>query len=94
MESKWKPSLIVKDVPRKGYVDRNASELSKRPYAIRTFPARGTWIEIILSLLCAQYSTGDVPRKGNVDRNATTSDALVICAKTFPARGTWIEIRN
>ena len=35
------------DVPRKGNVDRNVNVLRAAAEALATFPARGTWIEII-----------------------------------------------
>ena len=35
-----------------------------------TFPARGTWIEILL-IVVPMHDGRDVPRKGNVDRNIT-----------------------
>ena len=35
-----------------------------------TFPARGTWIEILNVKLGFDGYNRDVPRKGNVDRNA------------------------
>ena len=59
---------LRQDVPRKGNVDRNILGASLSSVAQKTFPARGTWIEIMAKLLGA-LSTGDVPRKGNVDRN-------------------------
>ena len=34
------------DVPRKGNVDRNTPIRGIAPHCTRTFPARGTWIEI------------------------------------------------
>ena len=34
------------DVPRKGNVDRNADEMGTVERQLKTFPARGTWIEM------------------------------------------------
>ena len=58
---------------------------------MRTFPARGTWIEI-QSTVIASHRLFDVPRKGNVDRNADEMGTVERQLKTFPARGTWIEM--
>ena len=57
-----------------------------------TFPARGTWIEIVAKTSWKTIIT-DVPRKGNVDRNSSGRPRERYPAVTFPARGTWIEIR-
>ena len=57
------------DVPRKGNVDRNATLMKRVQGADKTFPARGTWIEMIPSGGFRSFSHIDVPRKGNVDRN-------------------------
>ena len=35
------------DVPRKGNVDRNMTDIQNTTSSARTFPARGTWIEIL-----------------------------------------------
>ena len=56
------------DVPRKGNVDRNSIVNGYLEVSIRTFPARGTWIEIKPLKKLAEIGL-DVPRKGNVDRN-------------------------
>ena len=37
------------DVPRKGNVDRNSNVGLYKLFVLRTFPARGTWIEISIS---------------------------------------------
>ena len=39
------------DVPRKGNVDRNDTYNGFVVLTVATFPARGTWIEIIQELL-------------------------------------------
>ena len=80
------------DVPRKGNVDRNAAALLFLPLFLRTFPARGTWIEIPTLSLNLNKGGADVPRKGNVDRNGLTENGDIESLVTFPARGTWIEI--
>ena len=79
------------DVPRKGNVDRNMQVLNCRVPLRLTFPARGTWIEILMSTH-APLSESDVPRKGNVDRNKEVQQDAQTLLKTFPARGTWIEM--
>ena len=38
--------LMYVDVPRKGNVDRNTATNAKDAVVARTFPARGTWIEM------------------------------------------------
>ena len=58
----------MRDVPRKGNVDRNRIWLVFRVWFIPTFPARGTWIEIV-RWVYSPPDVRDVPRKGNVDRN-------------------------
>ena len=37
---------VMADVPRKGNVDRNADEMGTVERQLKTFPARGTWIEM------------------------------------------------
>ena len=61
------------DVPRKGNVDRNAELRQSAAGRSKTFPARGTWIEISVSVSSPGTSI-DVPRKGNVDRNPSPRD--------------------
>ncbi len=58
----------LNDVPRKGNVDRNNCSETKRPGLALTFPARGTWIEMLVSSV-SFFINSDVPRKRNVDRN-------------------------
>ena len=59
--------------------------------ALMTFPARGTWIEM-LHPDHRVNAVVDVPRKGNVDRNVMCDKCGRQTSRTFPARGTWIEI--
>ena len=79
------------DVPRKGNVDRNAATCCPVYPDSKTFPARGTWIEISYCRHKPRRN-GDVPRKGNVDRNYDLTAGDMIRQMTFPARGTWIEM--
>ena len=58
-----------------------------------TFPARGTWIEM-MNLLYMLIRILDVPRKGNVDRNDKRGCGKWQKPVTFPARGTWIEMNR
>ena len=60
-------------------------------HSLPTFPARGTWIEIVSNAHDAGRKY-DVPRKGNVDRNTGLANGTTTINGTFPARGTWIEI--
>ena len=64
---------------------------SKGLTGLATFPARGTWIEILLKG-GDKLAKKDVPRKGNVDRNDVILSQTQREDKTFPARGTWIEM--
>ena len=84
-------ALRSMDVPRKGNVDRNCIHSDVCVPFVRTFPARGTWIEILLSRSSPCLSP-DVPRKGNVDRNLFPARHRRGLSMTFPARGTWIEM--
>ena len=61
----------VGDVPRKGNVDRNYDGRQPELERGETFPARGTWIEMLCAIN-ADFKQADVPRKGNVDRNMAT----------------------
>ena len=55
-------------VPRKGDVDRNYCYCCCRARALRSSPARGTWIEMVWPTL-PSLMPRVVPRKGDVDRN-------------------------
>ena len=59
----------LRDVPRKGNVDRNLAALVGVVGNTATFPARGTWIEILNWRKSGIRRSNDVPRQGNVDRN-------------------------
>ena len=54
--------------------------------SVRTFPARGTWIE-----MCTAHRPrgvrGDVPRKGNVDRNRKQIQQITENIKDVPRKG-------
>ena len=50
------------DVPRKGNVDRNSTGSYCAGFGSRTFPARGTWIEISRALRKAQQERGRSPQ--------------------------------
>ena len=56
-------------VPRTGYVDRNEKSYNRSTISRRSYPARGTWIEMRIDDVVAQLRTV-VPRTGYVDRNA------------------------
>ena len=68
MSRKAHNTLHDRDVPRKGNVDRNITAAALRALPRGTFPARGTWIEMLTSV-SEETGLPDVPRKGNVDRN-------------------------
>ena len=60
-------------VPRTGYVDRNTTASSLSPISERSYPARGTWIEMLY--FAVQYTHRPVvPRTGYVDRNVGAGD--------------------
>ena len=71
------------DVPRKGNVDRNSSKITDRDTGVGTFPARGTWIEMLRYRAKAPGAI-DVPRKGNVDRNSEEVLALLRVVRRSP----------
>ena len=81
MDAQWEG--IEDDVPRKGNVDRNSLTPAAWTKTRRTFPARGTWIEIIFAPPYASYET-DVPRKGNVDRNSAFRSAEGMAPRRSP----------
>ena len=62
-------------VPRTGYVDRNNLELFSHFNIQKSYPARGTWIEILLFDLDA-VALEVVPRTGYVDRNNAAREIM------------------
>ena len=51
-----------------------------------TFPARGTWIEILIKNVIERDAI-DVPRKGNVDRNNFAYTRMARLQKDVPRKG-------
>ena len=51
-----------------------------------TFPARGTWIEIMMRWIIGRVQP-DVPRKGNVDRNPMRPNLRTYRGKDVPRKG-------
>ena len=74
------------DVPRKGNVDRNMRAREGSNPSFRTFPARGTWIEIP-AITIRRLRRTDVPRKGNVDRNSTADAVSGLYSPDVPRKG-------
>ena len=78
-------------VPRTGYVDRNSALEILLLKLVRSYPARGTWIEMNLEERTLLKKLV-VPRTGYVDRNIVGSALYLIGGMSYPARGTWIEM--
>ena len=55
--------------------------------AAGTFPARGTWIEILKIFYFPIDNNTDVPRKGNVDRNDIAEGEHKDFFKDVPRKG-------
>ena len=70
-------------VPRTGYVDRNVMDLSMNCEDISSYPARGTWIEMLM-LRHYQDVNYVVPRTGYVDRNAERLDGIIVGTSRTP----------
>ena len=81
---------LKKVVPCNGNVDWNTAIGQKKKGEKLSFPAMGTWIEILLPF-CKYVPNGVVPCNGNVDWNFAAAYLSRIHA-SFPAMGTWIEM--
>ena len=53
-----------RDVPRKGNVDRNEGQYKTVVIDTWTFPARGTWIEMSLTIYTLKLYIGTFPARG------------------------------
>ena len=72
-------------------MDRNQRTRHGNTSRTRTFPARGTWIEIWRRSLPMDRDIKTFPARGTWIEISQPDDHI-LNGVTFPARGTWIEI--